>query len=319
MLIKIKMFQQLDRRKNLSISVIIPSYNCANYLVKTLTSIAKQDYRPHEVIIIDGDSRDATKAVADLYAQLMPIIFISEPDKGQLDAVQKGVRMATGDVLYWINADDAVMPGTFERIFKAFADDPSVEIVYGDNYWFEESSRCFGVANSVKHLTFWDQFLFYGQMQVESFFWRRELSEKALPFDTSLRVYTDYSFFLPIRYDAKCKWIPHRLGAFRVHPEQMSTVNRALGDKERELVKQRMRERLCISDDDFRLLQKKHRLNYLIKHKLITKAISAMRYAGRKMTGDYFRKRMTRYFYDEWLKPPTEIADRSRCIASQNK
>lgn len=290
-----------------SISVIVPSFNCARFLMKTLATIARQDYKPCEVIIFDGESTDNTEEVVDSFANLLPINFISEPDKGQLDAVQKGIKLATGDVLCWLNADDAVMPRAFARAAEAFAKDMSVEIVYGDNYWFEEGNRRFGVAHSVKYLTFWDQFLFYGQIQVESFFWRRELSEKALPFDTNLRVYTDYSFFLPIRYGAQCKWIPYRLGAFRVHPEQMSTVNHAMGEQERELIKQRMREQLGMSVDAFRLLQQKHRICFLVKHKLWPKAISAMRYVGRRITGDYLRNRMASYFFDEWLQPPTGI------------
>jgi glycosyltransferase involved in cell wall biosynthesis len=289
--------------KSLKISVIIPTRNSGRYLAQTLATVYKQEYKPSEVIIVDGSSTDNTREIVEVFSSFITS-FISEPDRGQLDAVQKGIRMATGDILYWINADDAVMPGTFSRAAKAFAEDPSVEIVYGDNYWFDEANRRFGVAHSVKRLTFWDQFLFYGQIQVESFFWRRELSDKALPFDTNLRVYTDYSFFLPIRYGAKCKWIPYRLGAFRVHSEQMSTVNHDRGDAERALIKQRMCVRLGLSKDEYHALQKKHRLRYIMRHKIIPKAISAIRYAGRKLTGDYMRNKIARFFFEEWLQPP---------------
>ena len=294
-----------------SITVIIPAFNSARFLGKTLSTIAKQDYKADEVIIVDGGSTDGTRDVVGEFANLLPIRFISEPDRGQLDAVQKGMRMAKGDVLCWINADDAVMPGAFARAARAFAEDPSVEIVFGDNYWFDETGRRFGVAHSVKRLTFWDQFLFYGQLQVESFFWRRELSEKALPFDTDLRVYTDYSFFLPIRHGAKCKWIPYRLGAFRVHPEQMSTVNHAKGDAERELVKQRMRERLGMDEAEFRRLRRRHLPRFVIAQRILPKVSSALRYACRRLTGDVVRKRLSRYFFDEWLRPATEVPSRS--------
>lgn len=289
-----------------SISVIIPTFNSAAYLLKTLTTVAKQDYPPYEVIIVDGGSTDETNDIVRAFGPLITE-FISEPDKGQLDAVQKGILRAKGDVLYWLNADDAVMPGTFRTVAEVFEKHPTVDYVYGDNYWFQEEPRRFGVVQSVKRLSFWDQFLFYGQFQVEAFFWRRELSHKALPFDTDLRVYTDYSFFLPLRYGAIGKWVPKRLGAFRVHAEQMSTVNHALGDKERELVKQRMMERLGLSVDDFRRLQKKYRICFLIKHKLVTKTISAMRYVGRKMTGDCVRNRIALYFFDMWLSPQSNI------------
>jgi glycosyltransferase involved in cell wall biosynthesis len=285
--------------------------------MKTLTTVAKQDHQPYEVIVVDGGSTDGTHDIVRAFDQLITE-FISEPDKGQLDAVQKGILRATGEILYWLNADDAVMPGVFRTAAEVFSKDPALEYVYGDNYWFQEETRRFGVAHSVKRLSFWDQFLFYGQFQVEAFFWRRELSQKALPFDTNLRVYTDYSFFLPLRYGAKGKWVSKRLGAFRVHAKQMSTVNHAIGDQERELVKLRMRERLGMSVDDFYLLQKKHRLSFHIKHKLSTKAISAVRYVGRKVTADYLRNRKKQYFFDEWLKPPTEIFEKLKCTTNKN-
>ena len=295
--------------KELRISVLIPTFNSEKSIIHTLATIFKQSYKPFEVIVVDGASTDSTPKIIDAYGELITS-FISEPDKGQLDAVQKGIQIASGDILYWINADDAVMPGSFLRVAKAFAEDPSVQVVYGDNYWFDEATRRFGVAHSVKRLTFWDQFLFYGQIQVESFFWRRELSEKALPFDTDLRVYTDYSFLLPVRYGAKCKWISSRLGAFRVSAGQMSTIYRARGDAEKELVKQRMRDRLGISIEEFNSLKRSHRVSYLIRHKLLPKVVSGLRFTGRKMSGDYLRNKLAKFFFDEWLKPPLEVERR---------
>ena len=291
---------------SIRISVIIPAYNSGRFLAKTLATVAKQDYQPHEVIVVDGGSSDATGEIVRAYGALVTT-FISEPDRGQLDAVQKGIGIATGDVLYWLNADDAVMPGAFRTAAAAFSDDPSIEYLYGDNYWFNEETRAFGVVQSVKRLSFWDQFLFYGQFQVEAFFWRRELSQKALPLDTDLRVYTDYSFFLPIRYGARGKWVPQRLGAFRVHDAQMSTVHGALGEQERERVKQRMRDRLGLTVDEFHRLQRKHRPAFLLLHRMLPALVSAFRFTGRKLTGDLLRNRMRRFFFDDWLQPASEI------------
>jgi glycosyltransferase involved in cell wall biosynthesis len=288
------------------ISVIIPTYNSENYLAQTLATVAKQDYQPYEVIVVDGGSTDGTQQIVESFRPLITT-FISEPDKGQLDAVQKGIRLATGDVLYWLNADDAVMPKAFECAINAFASDPSIDIVFGDNYWFDEEMQRIGVAHSVKYLSFWDQFLFYGQLQVEAFFCRREVAYKALPFDTSLRVYTDYSFFLPVRYGAKCKWVPLRLGAFRVHSEQMHRLNIDMGKVERGLIKQRMRERLGLSEEQFNSLRRKRFLGFFIRHKLLTKLTSGLRYTGRKLSGDYMRNKLSYFFFDEWLKLPNNV------------
>jgi len=297
--------------QQLRISVIIPTFNSRKYLAQTLTTVYKQDYRPYEVIVVDGGSTDGTPRIAEAYGPFITA-FISAPDKGQLDAVQKGISTAKGDITYWLNADDAVMPGAFECAANAFAADPSLNIVFGDNYWFDEESRRIGVAHSVKHLSFWDQFLFYGQLQVEAFFCRREVAYKALPFDINLRVYTDYSYFLPVRYGAKCKWVPQRLGAFRVHPEQMSTIHHSRGYGERELVKKRMRERLGISLDEFQALQRRYALHYYFFQKVYPKTISALRFLLRKGTGDLHRKRLARFFFDEWLSLPSFVVERLR-------
>jgi glycosyltransferase involved in cell wall biosynthesis len=301
--------------KGTRISVIIPTFNSGMFLAKTLSTVYKQTYKPYEVIVVDGGSTDATPGIIDAYGAFITT-FISERDRGQLDAVQKGIKVAKGDILYWLNADDAVMPGTFECAANTFESDTSVEIIFGDNYWFDEERRRIGVAHSVRHLSFWDQFLFYGQLQVEAFFWRRELSHKALPFDTSLRVYTDYSFFLPIRYGTKCRWVPSRLGAFRVHSEQMSTVQHSKGCAERELVKERMRQRMCMSDEEFRKLRRRHAPHYYIYQKMLPKTVSAVRFMLRKGTGDFHRKRFARFFFEEWLTPPASIGKRLRGVSA---
>ena len=101
-----------------SISVIIPTFNSAAYLLTTLATVAKQDYPPYEVIVVDGGSTDGTHNIVQAFGSLITE-FISEADKGQLDAVQKGILRATGDILYWLNADDAVMPGTFRTVVEA--------------------------------------------------------------------------------------------------------------------------------------------------------------------------------------------------------
>jgi glycosyltransferase involved in cell wall biosynthesis len=293
----------MSKKSDIKISVIIPTYNAAVFLGKTLATLAKQDYRPFEVIVVDGNSDDTTSDIVDRYSGLVTT-FISESDKGQLDAVQKGIRIASGDVLYWLNADDIVMPGTFRRVAEAFEMDSSVDYVFGDNFWFNETAGSFGVCESTKRLSFWDQFLFYGQLQVESFFWRREITHKAFPFDLSLRVYTDYSFFLPIRYESNGVWLPHRLGAFRVHEDQMSTANRHLGAKEMEHVKSTMRNRLGIGLKEFYRLRRRRTVAFFTGYILLNRVASVARLIARTLTGDRRRRELANFFYNEWLDEP---------------
>src|SRR5688572_6262171 len=154
---------------------------------------------------MDGGSKDCTGQVVEAYGPLVTT-FISEPDKGQLDAVRKGLDRATGDIFYWLNADDIVMPGTFRLVAEAFAADADLGMVFSDDYAFNAETRSIVVGATVRNVTFKDRFLFYRHLYSECVFWRRELTEKVHPIDTSLRVATDVSLTLPMHHNAKARW-----------------------------------------------------------------------------------------------------------------
>lgn len=288
------------------ISVLIPSYNSARYLAQTLASVAKQKHQDCEVIIADGGSEDGTDRIVDCFADLVTE-FISEPDDGQLDGLQKAAKLATGEICYWLNADDIVMPGTFRYVSEMYSRFPKTEILFADNYAFSAEQRRCSVGASIRNMTFEDHFLFYRQMYSECVFWRNELTAKALPVDTSLRVFTDYSFFLPLRHNSRCRWVPKRLGAFRVAPGQMSQLHREKGATEQELIKHRMRQKLGISDDEFMQKRKRHYASFLLRQRLRPKFESGVRKTFRLLTGDRSRRNFRDDFFDKWLQLPDDI------------
>jgi len=101
------------------ISIITPSYNQGQYLEETIRSIITQDYPNYELIIMDAGSTDNTVEVIKKYEDYITH-WVSEPDRGQSHAIQKGLALATGDIINWINSDDLVAPGTFHRIAAEF-------------------------------------------------------------------------------------------------------------------------------------------------------------------------------------------------------
>ena len=101
------------------ISIITPSYNQGQYLAETISSIISQQYANYELIIIDAGSTDNTVEVIKQYEPYIAY-WVSEPDRGQSHAIQKGLAVATGDIVNWINSDDLVAPGTFHRIAAEF-------------------------------------------------------------------------------------------------------------------------------------------------------------------------------------------------------
>lgn len=115
------------------VSVIVPSYNMGRYLAATLDSILEQDYRPLEVVVVDGASKDETVAILERYGAEHPELrWVSEPDEGPTDALNKGLAMARGDIAAIQSADDIYYPGAVRAAVDAFAAHPDVAIVYGD-------------------------------------------------------------------------------------------------------------------------------------------------------------------------------------------
>jgi glycosyltransferase involved in cell wall biosynthesis len=122
------------------ISVVTPSYNQGQYIEETILSVLNQDYSDIEYIIIDGGSTDGTIDVIKHYEDRMHF-WISEPDAGQSDAINKGWRKSTGDIVAWLNADDTYCPGALSTVAEAFEEDPGTILVHGGAHTREESGQ----------------------------------------------------------------------------------------------------------------------------------------------------------------------------------
>jgi glycosyltransferase involved in cell wall biosynthesis len=126
--------------QDIRISVVIPSFNQAEYIEEAILSILNQGYANVEIILIDGQSTDQTLDIIKKYQKHFKY-WCSEPDNGQADALVKGFAQATGEVLYWLCSDDIALPGVFARVAKIFASNPSLDLVYGDTaYLYPDNS-----------------------------------------------------------------------------------------------------------------------------------------------------------------------------------
>jgi glycosyltransferase involved in cell wall biosynthesis len=111
-------------------------------LEETIRSVLSQDYPHVEHIIVDGGSTDGTLEVLKAFGD--KIIWISEPDRGQADAVNKGFRLAKGDILGWLNSDDTYNPGAVATAVEYFNRHPEVVMVYGDAYYIDREGKIIG-------------------------------------------------------------------------------------------------------------------------------------------------------------------------------
>ncbi len=113
----------------MKVSIITPSLNQADFIERSIQSVLGQQWSPLEHIVVDGGSTDGTLDILEKYnGQLR---WVSEPDKGQSDAVNKGIRTATGDVIGWLNSDDIYYPGAVKLAVEFLTAHPELDAVYG--------------------------------------------------------------------------------------------------------------------------------------------------------------------------------------------
>lgn len=179
------------------ISVITPTYNQAKYIEKTILSVLAQDYSNFEHVIVDGGSTDGTIEILKNYPHLN---WISEKDGGQTEALNKGLRMAKGDIIAWINSDDYYFDGVFSEIATYFIENPTEKVVHGNAKMGIESTKH---TIDLKHYTYdFEEILQYwygATMPTQpAVFFKRELIAKYGYFDETLKYAMDFEYWCRI-------------------------------------------------------------------------------------------------------------------------
>lgn len=204
---------------NPKISVITPSLNQGRYLRQCLASVLAQEYPLLELIVIDGQSSDDSVAIIQEYANHLTY-WVSEPDQGQSDAINKGLARATGDLVTWLNADDYYLPGTFEHVVRAYQADPLAPFYFGDGLRVDESGKT--IANFFPPGTqaFNRQALVMGLNYIlqPSAFINRAILDRAGHLDTGLHYGMDSDLWLRLSQFGKPYAVPATLAATREYP-----------------------------------------------------------------------------------------------------
>ena len=120
----------------MKVSIVMPSFNQSSYVEKALNSIFSQSYKNWEILFVDGGSTDNTMQIVEKYRERFAYC-ISEPDKGQSDALNKGFSRATGQILTWLNTDDLLLPDALSEVVKAFTSKPERSWVFGNVIWID--------------------------------------------------------------------------------------------------------------------------------------------------------------------------------------
>jgi glycosyltransferase involved in cell wall biosynthesis len=203
------------------ISIVTPSYQQCRYLERTLESVHSQQYRNLEHIVIDGGSTDGSVEVIRNYESRLTF-WCSEKDKGQSDAINRGLRMATGDVLGWLNSDDTLAPNALHRIGKYYATHPEADLLYGHTHVIDADDRVMRrlvaiPTNAHELIRFtrdvWSQ---------PGTTWRRRLQERIGVLDETLHFAMDGDFWIRAALNGTIRFVPEHFGNLRWH-EQTKT------------------------------------------------------------------------------------------------
>ncbi len=218
------------------ISIVTPSFNQAEFLGATINSVLAQGYPKLEYIVQDGGSQDGTlKVLEELSGSLAH--WESTPDGGQANAVNLGMRRATGDILAWLNSDDLLLPGSLAYVAAHFERHPEVDVVYGNRILIDAEGRDIGRWIMPPHDE--ETLRWADYVPQETLFWRRGIWEAIGGcLDEDFHFALDWDMLLRFREaGARMARLPRFTGAFRIHDLQKNyTIGHVHGREVRKLI-----------------------------------------------------------------------------------
>ncbi len=209
------------------ITIITPSFNQAQFLEQTITSVLDQDYPNLEYIVIDGGSTDHSVDIIRKYAGRLAY-WVSEKDRGQTHAINKGLERATGDILAYLNSDDFYLPGTLHQVATHFQQNPYIDLLHGrcravDINGTKIGERFGDISRYREILDLWDVWWKRRNFVQPEVFWTRRITEKIGLFREDLHYVMDYEYWLRIlQAGGQVERLEDELACFRFQPAQKS-------------------------------------------------------------------------------------------------
>lgn len=198
------------------VSIITPSYNQGQFIEETILSVLNQEYPNLEYIIIDGGSTDNSVDIIKKFEKELTY-WVSEPDKGQSDAINKGFHKSTGEILHWLNSDDVLVPNIISKVVQYFNDHCEIGCVIGDQINIDKNGN---QLNIVKAIPFHFSTALYGACMVPqpATIFRRKAWEKTGDLSISLQYQMDFEYFLRMaKADVRFGLLKEPVAKFRLH------------------------------------------------------------------------------------------------------
>ena len=203
----------------LRFSVVTPSYNQGEFIRWTIDSVLRQNYSNIEYLVIDGASTDETVGILKSYSDPR-LGWLSEPDAGQTDAINKGLRKASGDILAYLNSDDTYLPGTLAFVADFFVRNPDVDVLYGHCVSLDASNQQIYPSMPASPFNLQDALKKRWHIWQPAVFWRRSVTETIGLFDDSLYFAMDTDYWMRMLAAGYIPQLVDReLAGFRFHDE----------------------------------------------------------------------------------------------------
>lgn len=217
------------------LSIVTPSLNQAAFIERTIRSVLAQEYENLEYIIVDGGSTDGSLEIIERYADRLAW-WVSEPDDGQTEALNKGLTRATGEIVAYINSDDYYLPGAFDSGVSA--------LMASDKIWVAGAARFVDAGDRVTEI-WWPEtpprarhwwILYPWGVPQAATFWRREVFERHGTFRRDMHYVFDTEFGLRLAFAGELPELVDRELAVRVVHEEAKSWDRKPFDREEEIL-----------------------------------------------------------------------------------
>ena len=261
------------------ISILTPSYNQGKFIEKTITSVMNQNWQDVEHIIIDGGSTDNTIDILKRYPHLR---WISEPDEGQADALNKGLEVATGEIIGWINSDDYYEINIFEDVVS-YCRDIKVKWIIG-NITFHYTTQQVKIPCVSPDITYAHLLRNPDIVRQQGTFFRKELLKEVGGWGKDFYMVMDYDLWVRIAKKYQPKMVNKNFAYFAWHTEQKSSpknmirqareINQILKDNKVPLIK-----RLPVLSKKYYYLVKS-----ILKDRLIATGFISEKYSSMPMS-----------------------------------
>lgn len=215
------------------ISIVTPSYNQGQFIEETIRSVLLQGYPNLEYIIIDGGSTDSSVEIIKKYSRWLSY-WVSEPDRGQADAINKGWRRATGDIMAWLNSDDIYLPGTLSAIAFTMRPEEGILVGFGDAHLTDSENKVIDVWRGkfskrdhlIRFWKYWHPTRGTCWIMQPATFIHKYALERVGYLDDKIYHGMDYDLWLRLSEYFSFNHIERVLGTYRLHPASKTVTNR---------------------------------------------------------------------------------------------